>query len=258
MFRSIGFIGGGRVTRILLGGWNLGHALPEVVRVSDPTSDSLEKLRRLLPGIDLFAGDNVPPASCDLVFLSLHPPAIPGVLGEIRSHLRPDATLVSLAPKVPLARISELAGGIRNVARMIPNAPSIVGEGYNPVACSGNIKSEAREDLISLLRVLGKCLEVREESLEAYAMLTGMGPTYLWFQLVEMIRLAESFGLGGEEAAEATYRMVAGAAKTLRESGLPPEEVIDLIPVKPLSDDEEAIREIYRSRLSPLYRKVKG
>jgi len=64
--------------------------------------------------------------------------------------------------------------------------------------------------------------------------------------------------LDAEEAAEATYRMVAGAARTLRESGLLPEDVIDLIPVKPLSDDEEAIREIYRSRLSPLYRKLKG
>ena len=258
MVRSIGFIGGGRVTRILLGGWKLRHALPEVVRVGDPTPDSLEKIRRLLPEVERFAGDNAPPASCDIVFLALHPPVIPGVLGEIRGHLRPDATLVSLAPKVSLARISELAGGIRNVARMIPNAPSIVGEGYNPVACSGNIKPEAWEGLISLLRVIGKCPDVREDTLEAYAMLTGMGPTYLWFQLVEMMRLAETFGLGGEEAAEATYRMVAGAAKTLRESGLPPEEVIDLIPVKPLSEDEDTIREIYRSRLSALHRKLNG
>lgn len=232
--------------------------MPEVVRVSDPGADSLEKLRRLLPGIDLFAGDNVPPASCDIVFLALHPPVIPGVLGEIRSHLRPDAILVSLAPKVPLAKISELAGGIRNVARMIPNAPSIICEGYNPVACSGNIKPEAREGLISLLRVLGKCPEVREDTLEAYAMLTGMGPTYLWFQLVEMKRLAETFGLDVEEAAEATFRMVAGAAKTLHGSGLSPEDVIDLIPVKPLAEDEETIRGIYRSRLSALHRKWKG
>jgi pyrroline-5-carboxylate reductase len=258
MFRSIGFIGGGRVTRILLGGWKLGQALPEVIRVSDPAPDSLEKLRRLLPGIERFAGDNVPPASCDIVFLALHPPVIPGVLGEIRSHLRPDATLVSLAPRISLAKVAELAGGARNVARVIPNAPSIIGEGYNPVACSGNFHPEAKEDLNALLRVLGKCPEVREDTLEAYAMLTGMGPTYLWFQLVEMMRLAETFGLGGEEAAEATYRMIAGAAKTLHGSGLSPEEVIDLIPVKPLAEDEETIREIYRTKLTALYRKLKG
>jgi pyrroline-5-carboxylate reductase len=258
MFRSIGFIGGGRVTRILLGGWKLGQALPQIVRVSDPGANSLEKLRRVLPGIERFAGDNAPPASCEIVFLALHPPVIPGVLGEIRSHLRPDATLVSLAPKISLAKLAELAGGARNVARVIPNAPSIVGEGFNPVAFSGNFHPEAKEDLNALLRVLGKCPEVREDSLEAYAILTGMGPTYLWFQLVELMRLAETFGLGSEEAAEATYRMVAGAAKTLHGSGLSPEDVIDLIPVKPLAEDEDAIREIYRSRLSALHRKLKG
>lgn len=258
MFRSIGFVGGGRVTRILLGGWKLGQSLPEVVRVSDPRADSLEKLRRFIPGIELFGGDNAPPASCDVVFLALHPPAIPAVLGEIGSRLRPDAILVSLAPKIPLATISLLAGGIRNVARVIPNAPSIVGAGYNPVAFSGDFATEAKGDLISLLRILGECPEVPEDSLESYAVLSGMGPTYLWFQLVELMRLAKTFGLGGEEAAEATCRMAAGAAKTLRESGLPPEEVIDLIPVKPLSDDEDAIREIYHSRLSSLYRKLRG
>ena len=186
------------------------------------------------------------------------PPAIPAVLGGIKEHLRPDAILVSLAPKVPLARLSELAGGVRNVARVIPNAPSIVGDGYNPIAYSGDFKPEAREDLTALLGVLGICPEVREDSLEAYAILTGMGPTYLWFQLVELMRLAETFGLGAEEAAEATYRMVAGAGKTLRESGLSPKDVVDLIPVKPLADDEENIREIYRTRLSALHGKLKA
>lgn len=255
---SVGFIGGGRVARILLGGWRHGKASPGVVKVSDPGADSLEKLRRFIPGIEVYGGDNAPPASCDIVFLALHPPVIPAVLGGIGIRLPPDAILVSLAPKVSLARLSELTGGFRNVARMIPNATSIVGEGYNPVAFSRDCATHAKGDLISLLRILGECPEVPEDTLEAYAMLTGMGPTYLWFQLIELMRLAETFGLGPDAAAEATYRMTAGAAKALRESGLSPEEVIDLIPVRPLADDEDAIREIYRARLSALYRKLRG
>jgi len=256
--KSVGFIGGGRIARILLDGWKLGRSLPQVVRVSDTEANSLEKLRRLHPGIEWSAGDNAPPASCDIVFLALHPPAIPGVLDGIRDHLRPGATLVSLAPKIPLSRLSGLAGGIRNVARVIPNAPSIVGDGYNPIAFSGNIAPEAKKELVALLRVLGKCPEVPEDSLEAYAILAAMGPTYLWFQLDELLRLAGSFGLNPEDAMEATCRMAAGAAKTLRESGLSPEDVIDLVPVKPLADDEGTIREIYRAKLSALYRKLKS
>ena len=99
--------------------------------------------------------------------------------------------------------------------------------------------------------------KVREDSLEAFAILTGMGPTYIWFQLVELMRHAETFGLGAKEAEEATYQMVAGAAKTLHESGLSAEDVIDLIPVKPLAEDEETIRAIYRTKLPALYRKLK-
>jgi pyrroline-5-carboxylate reductase len=52
--------------------------------------------------------------------------------------------------------------------------------------------------------------------------------------------------------------MAEGAVKMLFGSGMPAEEVIDLIPVKPLGEDEAAIRASYRARLEPLYRKLKG
>ena len=86
---------------------------------------------------------------------------------------------------------------------------------------------------------MGKCPEVEESKLEAYAMITAMGPTYMWFQWQELRSLAESFGMSSAEAATGVAEMVSGAANTLFGSGMPAEEVIDLIPVKPLG--EEAI-----------------
>ena len=47
-------------------------------------------------------------------------------------------------------------------------------------------------------------------------------------------------------------RMVCGAARTLLESGLPPAEVMDLIPVKPLAEMEPQVIEMYRTRLPAL------
>jgi pyrroline-5-carboxylate reductase len=52
--------------------------------------------------------------------------------------------------------------------------------------------------------------------------------------------------------------MASGAVKTLFDSGMTAEEVIDLIPVKPLGEDEAAIRAAYRARLEPLYRRLKS
>jgi len=42
------------------------------------------------------------------------------------------------------------------------------------------------------------------------------------------------------------------------DSGLSPEEVIDLIPVKPIGDKEEEIEKILESKLLGLYEKIKA
>ena len=85
-----------------------------------------------------------------------------------------------------------------------------------------------------------------------------MGPTYLWFQLHELRTLAESFGMSAGEAETGVAEMAAGAVKTLFGSGMSAEEVMDLIPVKPLGEEEANIKAMYRARLEPLYKKLKS
>jgi pyrroline-5-carboxylate reductase len=256
--KSVGFIGGGRVAHIILGGWQKAGQMPAEVVVSDINPDVLNRLQARFPGIRVVPNDNKPPASQDLVFLGLHPPAVAGCLGEIKDCLKPDAILISLAPKLSVAKLSVVLGGFDRIVRLIPNAPSIIGEGFNPVSFSEVLGWEERTEISSLLGVLGKCPEVEEGKLEAYAILTAMGPTYLWFQLCELQKIAESFGLSRQEAEAGTFEMVAGAGKTLFGSGLTAEEVIDLVPVKPLGEEEGNIKAAYHARLEGLYAKLKN
>jgi pyrroline-5-carboxylate reductase len=88
--------------------------------------------------------------------------------------------------------------------------------------------------------------------------ISAMGPTYLWFQLYQLIELAQTFGLTQKEAEDAVSAMAVGAVHTLKESGLAPEKVMDLLPVKPMADEETAIRSAYRRRLTGLYQKLKS
>jgi pyrroline-5-carboxylate reductase len=141
---------------------------------------------------------------------------------------------------------------------MIPNAASIIGEGFNPVSFAAALGDSERKEISALLQPLGKCPEVEETKLEAYAILTAMGPTYLWFQLCELQSIAESFGLSHDEAVIGTAAMVAGAGKTLFGSGLTSQEVVDLIPVKPLGEEEANIKAAYHARLEGLYAKLKN
>ena len=184
---------------------------------------------------------------------------LPGCLGEIKACLKPGAILISLAPKLSVAKLAGMLGGFDRIVRLIPNAPSIIGEGFNPISFSGALESrQERAEISALMSALGKCPEVDEGKLEAYAILTAMGPTYLWFQLHELQKIAESFGLSRREAETGASEMVAGAAKTLFGSGMTAEEVMDLIPVKPLGEEEGNIKAAYHAKLESLYAKLKN
>jgi pyrroline-5-carboxylate reductase len=109
-----------------------------------------------------------------------------------------------------------------------------------------------------LLAPLGSCPEVPERTLEAYAILSAMGPTYLWFQLYELADLGCGFGMTREAALEAVTAMAAGAASTMTEAHLSPEAVMDLIPVKPLAPLETTVKDSYASILGALHAKLMG
>jgi pyrroline-5-carboxylate reductase len=172
--------------------------------------------------------------------------------------LKPGSILVSLAPKLSVAKLTGALGGFDRIVRLIPNAPSIIGEGFNPISFSGALSEVERAEISALMSTLGKCPEVDEGKLEAYAILTAMGPTYLWFQLHELQKIAESFGLSRQEAETGVAEMVAGAGRTLFGAGLTAEEVMDLIPVKPLGEEEGNIKAVYHARLEALYTKLKN
>jgi pyrroline-5-carboxylate reductase len=85
-----------------------------------------------------------------------------------------------------------------------------------------------------------------------------MGPTYLWFQLYELEKIAVSFGLSPERASDSVRKMAEGTVQTMMWSHLTPEQVMDHVPVRPLGEDEPVIREMYWKRLPALYQKLKG
>ncbi|MGE5354578.1 MAG: pyrroline-5-carboxylate reductase family protein [Acidobacteriota bacterium] len=254
--KSYGFIGGGRITRIILKGLsNTGLNFPNVV-VSDIIMGYLEKLKQTYPEICISYNDDKLPARQDVVFLSLHPPLICDILKEIRPELGKGSIIISLAPKITISKMQEALGGFNRIVRVVPNAPSIVNAGYNPVSFSSGIHEGEKSAILKMLSPLGECPEVAEEKLEAFAVLTAMGPTYLWFQLYELKNIMKDFGLNEAEIEEGIKKMAEGALKTMF-SGMSSEEVMDLIPVKPIGDVEEKIKETYRNKLLATYNRIK-
>jgi pyrroline-5-carboxylate reductase len=256
--KTVGFVGGGRVARIILGGLKKAGRMPGSIVASDTNPEVLKTLQSGFPEVQIAPNNNRQAAAQELVFLGLHPPAMASVLADLKDCLKPGAIIISLAPKLSIAKLAGACGGFNRIVRLIPNAASIIGEGYNPIIFSEVLNQREKEEILYFLSSLGKCPEVAENKLEAYAIVTAMGPTYFWFQWQELRNLAESFGMNSEEADAGIAEMVSGAVHTLFESGMTTEEVMDLIPVKPLGEEEKIIRAMYRSKLGPLYEKLKS
>lgn len=230
--------------------------MPARIVVADPNAETLSKLKARFPAIETTA-DLALAAAQDVVFLATHPPVLAEAAGRAVTALQPTAILVSLAPKFTLAKLSALLGGFARIARANPNAPSAVGAGFNPIVYGPALSGTDRATVATLFAPLGDNPEVSEEKIEAFAVFTAMGPTYLWFQMQALRELAVSFGLSEAEANAGLKRMVCGAARTLVDSGMSPAEVMDLVPVKPLAEMEPQVLEFYRTRIPALFQKIK-
>jgi pyrroline-5-carboxylate reductase len=256
MTTSLGFIGGGRITAIFLEAWKDGGIPLRDITVSDGDATVLGRLQERFPEIRTVA-DNRVSAAQEVVFLSLHPPVAKAILPEIADVLRPEALLVSLAPVLTFQKLSALLGGFSRLARMIPNAPSMVHRGFNPVVFARELTVGDRTILNALFDPLGEHPEVEESKLEAYAILAAMGPTYFWFQWQVLRELAAEFGLGQGEADRALNAMLHGAAGLMFENGLDYASVNDTVPVKPLAEGQEGIERLFREKLTALHARLK-
>jgi len=254
MFDSIGFIGAGRVAHILLGGWQKAGTVLPPVYAFDTSSEALVALQAAFPQVHATSLEVA--ATQALVFIGLHPPVMNETLTKIAPHLRADAVLVSLAPKLRLSALQIQLGGFARLARLNPNAASIVAQGFNPVAFSEGLPEEARAAILSMLKPLGPAPEVADELIETCAVISAMGPTYFWFQFDTLRELAEEFGMSPEFAREALRSMLHGAIDTLFANDLSPQRVMDLVPVRPLAAEEDAIRAILRERIGGIHAKL--
>jgi pyrroline-5-carboxylate reductase len=253
--KSLGFIGGGRITKIFL--QSLANKQIELssVQVCDTNPEVLNALKKQFPKIQT-TGSCELAAKQEIVFIALHPPVIMETLEQIKASVSVKTQVVSFAPKISIEKIaSKLA--TKNIARMIPNATSYINEGYNPVSFSAEFSPNVKLSLLEMLKTLGKTFEVEESKLEAYAMVSAMLPTYFWFQWKEMQNLGLQMGLNEVESKETVQQTLLAAIDLLYNSELNYYDVINLIPVKPIGEHETQISEIFQSKLMGLFQKIK-
>ena len=253
--KSLGFIGGGRITKIILQAFVNKKAIFESISVFDTNPETNQALKLKFPFIQVLPSATEA-ARKDIVFLALHPPVIMETLEKIKADVTDQTIFISLAPKITIAKIAAVLP-VNQLVRLIPNATSIINHGYNPVSFASGMSEIQKWYLLEMLNLLGQTFETAEDKLEAYALLSAMLPTYFWFQWNELEAIGAQVGLSHAECRESIYETLNAALNTMYRSEMSPAEVMDLIPVKPIGEHETQIKAIYQEKLVGLWGKIK-
>lgn len=227
--KKIGFIGLGNMAAAMIGGMlQKGAVQPENVTGSARTAATCERMAEKY-GITTYPSNTKVAEQADILFLAVKPQFFPEVIGEIRSSVRPQTVIVSIAAGKTLEEIERLFGGERKLVRCMPNTPALVLEGCTGV-CAGDRVSEAElEEILSLLRCFGVAETVPERLMDAVVGVSGSSPAYVFMFLEAMADGAVAAGMPRAQAYTFAAQAVLGSARLMLETGRHPGELKDMV-----------------------------
>jgi pyrroline-5-carboxylate reductase len=210
---TVAFIGAGKISEAWIERLITSNALSaDKVMACDPSNERLDYLKLRYPGLKTTT-DNADGARFgSVVLIATPPPETISTLTKIRPVLRRNAIVISLAAGVPLQKLSSAAAGTA-VLRVMPNTPSMVGEGMNLVCYPADTPADVRKGVGSLLGVFGTSLEIEEGDMEACGALCSVGPTFLFPVMQSIIDAAMAAGLSESLARKAAAQVFVGTGK---------------------------------------------
>lgn len=214
---NITFIGAGNMAEAIVAGI-IGNEVVTVdeVCVTDISEERLELFESGY-GVRTSTSNSAAVADADVVVLSVKPQIFPTVWPEIEAALKPDTLVVSIMAGVSSATIAN--GKPIRVVRVMPNTPSLVGQGAAGIAAGEYADDANLHVAFRLMAAVGTVVVVDEEEIDAVTALSGSGPAYVFYLLESMLEAADQMGLESGISRELALATVIGAAKLMQDSG---------------------------------------
>lgn len=152
----------------------------------------------------------------DMIFLGVKPHQMQAVLEEISPVLKErieEVVLVSMAAGVTTSQIETFADCAVRVVRIMPNTPSLIGEGTIPY-CKGTFALDSDcEELTELLESGGTLLPMDEKLFDAASAVAGCGPAFVYIFIEALADAGVACGLTRNDAIKLAAQMTVGSAK---------------------------------------------
>ena len=157
-----------------------------------------------------------------LVVVAVKPKDVLGRLDAMREQLPERAVVVSMAAGLPSAVMERHLTPGQAVVRVMPNTPSLVGQGMSALSAGSSVSDEQLAAVVALMEACGEVVVVPEEQQDAVTAVSGSGPAYLFAVAEAMIEAGVQLGLPRDVATRLTNQTIKGAGTMLTDSGTHP------------------------------------
>lgn len=219
MQTPIGFIGGGNMTRSLVGGLIATGRAAETLSVSEPDPEKRRFFEQQF-GIRATRDNAEVAATCPVLVLAVKPQVIRDALLPLRGELqRQRPLLLSIAAGVTESAIDRWGGGGLAVVRAMPNTPALVGSGATGLYANPRVSDQQKSIAESLMRAVGVTVWLEDEALlDPVTALSGSGPAYFLLFMESLEQAATAHGLSPEVSKLLVLETCLGTAKLAMES----------------------------------------
>lgn len=246
---KIGFIGSGNMATAMMSGI-IKNEIVEANEIiaSDLLEASREKIKKDL-GIKVTDSNIEVVEKSEIVVLAVKPQFYESVINEIKTVVRENQIILTIAPGKTLAWLEEKFEQDKiKLVRTMPNTPAMVLEGMTGVCYNGQITPEELEKVCHILGGFGKVEVISEHLMDVVVSVSGSSPAYIFMIIEAMADAAVADGMPRAQAYTFAAQAVMGSAKMVLETGMHPGALKDIV-CSPGGTTIEAVRVLEKKGL---------
>jgi pyrroline-5-carboxylate reductase len=216
---TIAFIGGGNMTRSLIGGLLADGISPQNIWVADPNEAALHSHHSNF-AVYTSPDNSEAVRNAQVVVLAVKPQVAKSVVQGLTRTIKTTRPLViSIVAGIRESHLREWLGEDMAIVRTMPNTAALVGSSATALFANTAVSKEQKNQAESILRAVGMTLWVDDEALmDTVTALSGSGPAYFFLIMEALEDAGHRLGLPRNMAHLLTLQTAFGAAKMALES----------------------------------------
>lgn len=210
MEKSLGFIGAGHITEMLLTKIVAsGIVNCDNVFVSDANPERLDWIGDKF-GVRKGKSNRKVFEKSDITLICVQPRIAPFVVEDLKGEPVEGKVVLTIAAGVPMEAYESIGEGLA-VIRALPNPPSQVGCAIIPYAMNRHVTEEQRATVLEVLNLLGKCIPMNEDGISVVTSLSSPAAVFLF--LDTMVEAGVLCGLNRKDAVTVAHQTVYGCLR---------------------------------------------